>query len=52
MKPFGLYVFVISLASLAAAVQPSEQPAEAHAALAISGPAFASPQQIANDDAK
>lgn len=36
MKPLAIYACVISLSSLAAAVQPSEEPAELHAALAMS----------------
>ncbi len=37
MNPSGIYAAVISLASLAAAVQPSDNPVEIHAALAIAG---------------
>lgn len=47
MKSIGLYAFVISLASLAAAVQPAEDPAEVHAALAIAGRGLATKCQSA-----
>ncbi|MDO9005962.1 MAG: hypothetical protein Q7V20_21155 [Aquabacterium sp.] len=43
MKTLGLYALIISLASLAAAVLPTEDPAEMHVALAIGGRGSVSP---------